>query len=52
MNSPDHFFRQAANCACCAAFVKGADSIKKKQTIGTRLALYKGCSTGLPLAWR
>jgi hypothetical protein len=29
MNTPNHSYRQAANCACCGAFVKGDDSTEK-----------------------
>ncbi len=29
MITPDHSYRQAANCARCGTFVKGGDSIKK-----------------------
>jgi hypothetical protein len=51
MNPPDHFFRQAANCARCGVLVKGVDTIKNQIAIDTWLALDKNFATGLPLAW-
>ena len=52
MNTLDHFFRQAANCARCRVLVKGVDTIKNQTTIDTCLALDKDFAMGLPLAWR
>jgi hypothetical protein len=53
MNTPDHSYRQAANCARDGTFVKGIDTIKNQSKIDTCLALDKGFGTGLtglPLA--
>ncbi len=36
LNAPNHFFRQAANCARDGTFVKGGDSIEKRSKIATR----------------
>ncbi|MNC91754.1 hypothetical protein D3C83_80660 [compost metagenome] len=41
MNTPGHFFRQAANCARCGTFVKGVDTIKNKQQSTLALPLTK-----------
>lgn len=49
-NPLHHSYRQAANCARCGAFVKGVDTDKNQNKIGTRLALDKRFATGLPLA--
>ena len=41
VNTHDHSYRQAANCACCGAFVKGDDSAKKKTQSTLALPLTK-----------
>lgn len=52
MNPPDHFLRQAANCACCGFFVKGVDSDYNQNPKSTLdMTLDKGSATGLTLAW-